>query len=710
MALNYLTLATFAVLGTTIPPSTASPVPAWIRSVARGQAGATPAAADDFIAAQLRGAGAGGRARRAKACDDAKAWSDAMDAACPKQCDTDGDESANLAKCDDGQEERTPSSCGTQTCAGYLSTIDVAKLESVRDGYAQCDEEGEDGFVKGLLGGGGGAKMLQVITEDIARSCGKLSAVDLPPRPAGASCVDSMSFSKLLDTQCPKQCEKKDDRRRDENAELPTCVGGQPERSREKCGTDSCSALFAGVSANRVAQLEAGFQQCLVEGESLGERALEAFFSSLIFGANPGFLGMMLTGVASDCGQTFEVGGNSCMSAYSRIGQMDQKCPKKCSKEEKEKDRNGLPLCADDRERDFESCGDTECGDFLATFDQARIDSMITAFGSCTGPYAQIGEQFTEDTVKFAVNTLATQCGHRNRLNIRMSGCLGFVDQISQFDSKCPKQCRNEDEDEDIGLPICTEGQPQHTRSTCGSKACSDHLTKIMSKESQCWAKSCDGPYAVYGQHALQDSHAASIAYSCGIWEDVDVEWSPATRSCIEAQSWGAKLESACPQTCCGDDDDDCQLRKCDDDESEYSISGCGIASCSSYLSEVTADDIGALVCGFGACSSDLTSDSNSPSVQEIHGHLRRMAAQCGFPNEYTVDLTDLSGECPEVSEPVPVECGNDANVDAPIQTTTVSNSTTSTIGAETDAATRYSVQSTVALLAVTACVVAAVL
>jgi len=667
-----------------------------------------------------------GPANQTAACAASKEWMEGLDRYCPKQCLKADDRTpeASLPVCSDGQRERDGGSCGTDACGTFLADTTDEWIEQLSVGYAECAASGHPGdeIVGGLLGGPAGPSLIGMLLHSLAADCGKSESLNLavqPPHPA-ASCRNSVDFMAALDVACPKHCTNDEGERT--RTGLPPCADGESDRTAQSCGQDSCASFMAAVSDDKVAELESGFQQCIFDGEGF------EFIYAAIFGA-PGTTAFVLQLTAMSCGPSITLGTSKsgCMQSMGFFSQVDEVCPKRCSDEDDEGERNGLPKCTGGQnERSHDSCHTDACGEFLGTIDDAKINTIMSGFQSCTGPYAVYTEHFAgdggSDTITMAVLGTASECGHLDRLELDSGRCYSSIEQLKQIETKCPRTCRQPDDDDDTSnLPICESGQPDRSPSSCGTLDCQDFIAGFSSTATRCGFESCRG--SLFEQHMLAvleglegdpSRVVMEVALACGLFEQLDhAEWSPASRECGAAQMFGGELESACPKECCAasecsDEDRYSGVAVCSDGANERTASSCGIDSCRAFLSKVTAGTLNSVACGYGACGHPMDARTG-------YDLLVGVAAQCELADAFAITEDEFNAtavsECPPLATTVPVVCGSDSGdsaFDDPGADESTSTSTSTSTAADSSGAATGMSQPVVALLTAATAVVAA--
>merc|ERR1711976_152313 len=141
---------------------------------------------------------------------------------------------------------------------------------------------------------------------------------------------------------------------------------------------------------------------------------------------------MIVSSTAQGCdhGDKVDVNVGGCMQSLGFFGQLEQACPKRCSNDENEDDRNGLPQCLNgESEWSRDSCHTNACGEFLGGVDDAKVQALLTGFESCTGPYAGYLEHFSGDSgadvIKMIVSSTAHGCDHGDKVDLNVGGCYG---------------------------------------------------------------------------------------------------------------------------------------------------------------------------------------------------------------------------------------------------------------------------------------------
>eukprot|EP00746_Dinoflagellata_sp_MGD_P149556 gnl/MRDRNA2_/MRDRNA2_81561_c0_seq2.p1 gnl/MRDRNA2_/MRDRNA2_81561_c0~~gnl/MRDRNA2_/MRDRNA2_81561_c0_seq2.p1 ORF type:complete len:263 (-),score=37.33 gnl/MRDRNA2_/MRDRNA2_81561_c0_seq2:97-771(-) len=61
-----------------------------------------------------------------------------FDNECPRQCKTDEGDEKSLPMCEEGQSERSKSSCGTDICSAFIGSLHDAMLEVLMAGFKDC--------------------------------------------------------------------------------------------------------------------------------------------------------------------------------------------------------------------------------------------------------------------------------------------------------------------------------------------------------------------------------------------------------------------------------------------------------------------------------------------------------------------------------------------------------------------------------------------
>lgn len=158
------------------------------------------------------------------------------DGACPKGCNEKGED--GLPKCQPGEDERTPESCGTAGCGNTMAAIDNAMFDKGIKGLAACASH--DTFDVYATYAGDDGNMAKAMTRMIAESCGVLDRVSLAAPPLD-SCVGGIMPMFTIDQKCPK---KADD-----------------TRDSSSCGTLECKKELGYLKAN-VAELSTGMKKC----------------------------------------------------------------------------------------------------------------------------------------------------------------------------------------------------------------------------------------------------------------------------------------------------------------------------------------------------------------------------------------------------------------------------------------------------------------
>jgi len=640
----------------------------------------------------------------------------ALDVACPKHCTNDEGERTRtgLPPCADGESDRTAQSCGQDSCASFMAAVSDDKVAELESGFQQCifDGEGFEFIYAAIFGAPGTTAFVLQLT---AMSCGP--SITLGTSKSG--CMQSMGFFSQVDEVCPKRCSDEDD----EGARngLPKCTGGQNERSHDSCHTDACGEFLGTIDDAKINTIVSGFQSCTGPYAAFTEH----------FGGDGGseMIKMAVLGTASECGHLDQVSleGSGCVHSMYFFSQVDEVCPKRCSNEDDEGERNGLPKCTGGQsERSHDSCHTDACGEFLGTIDDAKINTIMSGFQSCTGPYAVYTEHFGgdggSDTITMAVLGTASECGHLDRLELDSGRCYSSIEQLKQIETKCPRTCRQPDDDDDTSnLPICESGQPDRSPSSCGTLDCQDFIAGFSSTATRCGFESCRG--SLFEQHMLAvleglegdpSRVVMEVALACGLFEQLDhAEWSPASRECGAAQMFGGELESACPKECCAasecsDEDRYSGVAVCSDGANERTASSCGIDSCRAFLSKVTAGTLNSVACGYGACGHPMDARTG-------YDLLVGVAAQCELADAFAITEDEFNAtavsECPPLATAVPVVCGSDPGdsaFDDPGADESTSTSTSTSTAADSSGAATGMSQPVVALLTAATAVVAA--
>merc|ERR1719330_2314977 len=68
------------------------------------------------------------------------------DRLCPKQCDKDAGEEDEHRRCEPGEDERSPASCGSAECGDAIAALDDETMAEALEGMASCAEHPNEHF------------------------------------------------------------------------------------------------------------------------------------------------------------------------------------------------------------------------------------------------------------------------------------------------------------------------------------------------------------------------------------------------------------------------------------------------------------------------------------------------------------------------------------------------------------------------------------
>jgi hypothetical protein len=318
-------------------------------------------------------------------------------------------------------------------------------------------------------------------------------------------CKNSMVIFSEIEIACPAGCN--DD---DINCEGDCCA---PDQSPwESCGTKECVDFMSSIDDAAYAKLSAGLATCTDGYAMYGDG-----------GEYEGQLRMLLSGRADTCGVESGLSKTPCEESFSiMFFKLDNACPSACDDGD---ECEGNNCCAPGQSSySPESCGTTECADFMSSIDDAAYAKLSAGLATCTDGYAGYavygdGGEY-EGQLRMLLSGRANTCGVE--LVLSKTPCdESTVAIFSTAEVACPSAC--EDGDECKGDNCCKPGQSAHTPASCGTAACADYLSSINDAYAELEAgfATCTNGFEVYGdggkKEGLIRKRLVSLAYECGV-------------------------------------------------------------------------------------------------------------------------------------------------------------------------------------------------
>jgi hypothetical protein len=428
-----------------------------------------------------------------------------MDKSCPSACD-DGDECEGNNCCAPGQSSYSPESCGTTACADFMSSFDDAAYAKLSAGFATCT----DGYAMYAMYGDGGEyeDQLKILLSGRANTCGVELGLSKTPCEESASIM----FFKL-DNECPSACDDGDECEGDN-----CCAPGQSSYSPESCGTTECADFMSSFDDDAYAKLSAGLATC--------KDGNQVYAGYAVYGDGGEYedqLRMLLFGRANTCGVELGLSKTPCEeSASMMFFKLDSACPSACDDGD---ECEGDNCCAPGQSSySPESCGTTECADFMSSFDDDAYAKLSAGLATCTDGYAMYvmygdGGEY-EGELRMLLSGRANTCGVE--LGLSKTPCDQSVLIISKMDDACPSAC--DDEDECEGNSCCAPGQPSHSPEICGTTACADFMASFDDDayaELSAGLATCTYGYEMYGDGGELEGYLRTMliesAKACGV-------------------------------------------------------------------------------------------------------------------------------------------------------------------------------------------------
>jgi len=663
-----------------------------------------------------------------------------LEAACPKQChkglggsfgDILGDledlfgggentttttptAEGELATCDEGESERTPTTCGTTSpntgteCMAALSKINDQAYDEIMMGLQSClrvenngaweDTSVPDDVPEDVLGDYArfaddeSGTLLALYLQHVAGQCGygptddggSVIAFTYGPEFGVGSCEEGIAFMERVDVDCPQACTMEGE---DQGGleSLPVCAEGEGDRTPESCGmggsaNDSCSAYFTEVATPEgIAEARVGLSRCVVESDDFGE-----IFTGIFLGSTPGLLELLLAGIATSCGQSFEGGGDaSCSGAIAFLSEIDASCPKKCSSDGG--GQEDLPACGlNEADRDASSCGPQavgadKCEEFISSIDDAKVEDV--AAGSLQCGFLGEGEDGTGmgadvdpiEQAKTAVESflfgIATQCDLTDAIGIEPGACASLTASfgllITEVEASCPTKCSL---DLNANAPCAEEDAFTRDPSTCGPDApAAEECAAILASfdenkieelaaafvECQDDTEDPEGTPSPEAQIAL---FVLGIAAECGQTDAIQV----GDGGCINALEMmvGGGFDLHCPIQCQNYDDEYSTLPACGPNQKERGPDSCGNDMCSTFLGKIDATT---LACGILSCANGPFAGITELFLGEEFEDMSDAAVAMGAAASFEYFALETAADCGfdnAMPPPEPGSCG----------------------------------------------------
>jgi hypothetical protein len=416
-------------------------------------------------------------------CEEAMSIFSKLEIACP---------SALTEKIDDEELRYSPESCGTTTCADFMSSIDDGALAEFSAGLATCT----NGYQ--VYGDGGeyeGYFRMSLIER--SNGCGVELGVSSNP------CEESVSILSKMYNECPSACDD------EEGCEGNNCCApGQSSHSPESCGTTACADFMSSIDDDAYVEFLVGLATCTNGYQMYGDG-----------GENEGYMRMVLSGLAIECGVELGLSLNPCEESFSIFSKMDNACPSACDDED---ECEGDNCCAPGQSSHSpESCGTTACADFMSSIDDDAYAEFSAGLATCTNGYQVYGDGGEyEGYFRMSVIDRTNGCGVESGLS--KTPCDESILTISKMDNACPSAC--DDEDECEGDNCCAPGQSSYSPESCGTTACADFMSSIDDDayaELSAGVATCKGGYEVYGDGGKQEGYIRTMliesAKACGV-------------------------------------------------------------------------------------------------------------------------------------------------------------------------------------------------
>lgn len=172
------------------------------------------------------------------------------DSACPRQCAIGG---GDLPRCEAGQSEYDPTSCGVSSCGVFIGKLDEETLGNISQGLAACATDPNENtrqYAQHAAGAGDGLRMR---VERFAKECGHEDKINFSPMPKD-SCLWAYGVIERFGSKCPKQCEGDGDNPR-------RCGNGEPEYNESTCVIAGCYDHLAEVKDHKD-EMMSGMSKC----------------------------------------------------------------------------------------------------------------------------------------------------------------------------------------------------------------------------------------------------------------------------------------------------------------------------------------------------------------------------------------------------------------------------------------------------------------
>lgn len=431
----------------------------------------------------------------------------------------------STTNCDGASVNEMFSNAAPYGCTEYFKTVQAyCKNTVTNNSCCELTNEGAQGSAE-LVSVPGGPKSVRV------------SCIPLYNKDCEEGMTEAYQMVSGIYNECPRQCEDddddddKDDRRRFVRTlrnrraghSLPKCEAGQEEFGYDKCHVASCKTAVSAPTKTSWMSISSKLKKCPTEVAAQYDLAI---FQILHISSACGYL---------DDSKLLDV--SPCLTSVIQLSGMEQNCPRQCEEgndddfgSAKNGTDDGKRYCKPgEKEFDPAICGTTRCKAYIERTTKSKLAfyQMVNGFDTCKDTpglqeyYASFGN--AGQYLEASLYTTASGCGFQDSFGFKLDACLNAVFNIlSQFDVKCPKQCNEDDEDEDNGLPTCESGQSERTSATCGSNTCKNFLQSIDVPQLYAALNTCKGPLEQYRQYAEQsvtqgELMLKGIGASCGL-------------------------------------------------------------------------------------------------------------------------------------------------------------------------------------------------
>ena len=303
---------------------------------------------------------------------------------------------------------------------------------------------------------------------------------------------------------------------------------------------------------------------------------------------------------------------STCGGAVSKIGELESSC-------------GGTEEDAQVPRTDT-TCASDACASSIASMTNASVQEMINGLATCTGVLAQSTASLTEDVIKIALLTTASECGLTSPLSFPLDTCPGAVTKFNEMSS-----CGSTDDD----------AQVPRTDTTCASDACASFVASMTDATLQdmiVGIGKCTGDELQFNKTMLTEDllklALLATASECGLTSPLSFPFD----TCLGAITKFNELRSSCGAT---------------DAAAEIPLTAetCASDACAGVVSSMTHDVVQRMSTGASNCTGDYMAFQAFSTASTLTLAVLNTAHECNLTSPLIADV------CSEANEGSP--CGS---------------------------------------------------